>query len=162
MFQINKNKQGFTFAELMLVILILGILSAIAIPLYAVSLNKYRKSDCKNQIVIIEGHVQYVMNGMQDNGALIKEMDMTEGALHGTGDDKYWIITASYTPTIGNMRTEHLKKSRFKDVSFATLFSNSEIPVCPFDKEGTAGYRIYGDGHVECNCENCPNYNNGE
>lgn len=158
MYRLLKTKKGFTIVELMMVVIILGIVTAVVIPLAKTVIEKQKMKDCNNQIIIIEGHVKTVMSGMEDNGASIKSMPMAEGTLHGGEGEKYWVVSSEYSPTLGNMRGNALKKSRLKDVLFSTLFTFSEVPVCPFDKEGTAGYRIYSDGHVECNCADCPNY----
>lgn len=158
MYRLLKTKRAFTIVELMIVVLLLGILTAVAIPLAGSVIKNQKTKDCKNQIVIIEGHVKTVMSGMEDNGKSIKTMSIEEGVFHGAEGERYWIISSEYSPTLGNMRGDSLKKQRLKDVLFSTLFTFSEVPVCPFDKEGTAGYRIYSDGHVECNCADCPNY----
>lgn len=158
MYKFLKTKKAFTYVELMIVVLLLGILTAVAIPLAGSVIKNQKTKDCKNQIVIIEGHVKTVMSGMEDNGASIPSMPMAEGTLHGGEGEKYWVVSREYSPTLGNMRGKDLKKSRLYDKTLSSLFVYSEVPVCPFDKEETAGYRIYADGHVECNCEECPNY----
>lgn len=171
MFAYFQSKKAFTIVELMIAVVIIGVLVTVAVPLVMFVMKNQKIKDCNNQIVIIEGNVLTVMSGMEDNGVMIKTMSMTEGTLSGPSGSKYWIVSSSYSPTIGNMRvgktenqidknqdaSDHLKKSYLDNVLFSTLFVYSEVPVCPFDNTKTAGYRIYGDGNVECNCPDCPN-----
>ncbi len=170
MYRLLRSKKAFSLIELMTVVLIMGILVAIAVPVYRVTVSKQRQKDCVNQIEVIKGNVAYVMGGLQDNGERILSIKLDAGLFMatGSGTDQYWLVKTGSMPTIAAMRygvtkndataKSHLKKSSMASVSFITLFNYSELPVCPFDKAGTAGYRIYADGSVACNCSDCPNY----
>ncbi|MEG1834608.1 MAG: type II secretion system protein [Oscillospiraceae bacterium] len=59
-----QNKKGFTLVELMIVIVIMGILVAVAIPIYgAVTKNAEKKSCLANQNIISTNLSQYQMTG---------------------------------------------------------------------------------------------------
>lgn len=74
------NKKGFTLVELMIVVVILGILVAIAVPIFgAVTKNAKRKA-CASNIRIIEGNCStYLTTGASDGGAI------TSAGLASTG-----------------------------------------------------------------------------
>lgn len=62
------SRKGFTLVELLIVITVLGILVAIAVPAFSAGLKKQRQDDCRNQRLVIETAVQQAMYGMIDNG----------------------------------------------------------------------------------------------
>ena len=78
-FNIVKSKKGFTFVELMTVVVILGILSAVAVPMFISSYNAQARKDCKNQVTVIEAQVKEAMAGMIDNGAAQYKTDPVTG-----------------------------------------------------------------------------------
>jgi type II secretion system protein G len=52
---IKRNNKGFTLVELMVVLLILGILVAIAVPIYNTSQDKAKETACDANIRTLEG-----------------------------------------------------------------------------------------------------------
>lgn len=61
MFKIKKNKKGFTLVELMVVVVIIGILVAIAIPVYNSVTNSAKEKTCvANLRTLVEASSMYL------------------------------------------------------------------------------------------------------
>lgn len=62
-----KKEEGFTLVELMVVVLIIGILVAIAIPVFNAAQDSARKSACQNNLRVLDGAVQQWLAANPDN-----------------------------------------------------------------------------------------------
>lgn len=80
--QLEADRNGFTLVELMVVVLIIGILVAIAIPVFNASRTNAQKRSCYANQRIIEGAA---MTYLADHGAM-----PTAGAV----DSASWVIPA--------------------------------------------------------------------
>jgi len=64
----KKNQKGFTLTELMVVVVIIGILAAIAVPVYRVSTQKANRSAVEANLRTIDGAItQFMAN--EESGA---------------------------------------------------------------------------------------------
>ena len=68
------SKKGFTMMEILIVVLVLGILVAVAVPIFDASLKVQRRNDCRNQKLVIQTAVKQAMYGMIDNGKRQEEI----------------------------------------------------------------------------------------
>ncbi len=64
---VNNNK-GFSLTEIMIVVTIMGILVAVAVPVYLFSAKKHKENDCKMQRTMITTTVESAMLGQFDDG----------------------------------------------------------------------------------------------
>lgn len=71
-----NNQRGFTLVELMIVVLIIGILVAIAIPVYNSTQKKAKETACKANIRMIKSAI--VQKELATEGNLPKKLNLTD------------------------------------------------------------------------------------
>lgn len=99
LYKFLNSKKGFTLTEILVVVLIMSILVAVAVPILMVSIKTQRINDCKNQCTVIETAVRQAMYGMMDNGKkqteitfVYGESDCSDDEIAGVG--KYFKLSA--------------------------------------------------------------------
>ncbi len=161
------SKKGFTLTELMVVIVVMSVLVAVAVPVFNLALDVQKRNDCQNQRKVIETAVKQAMYGMIDHGKKQEKIKLPEDQTYlkltgGTDCFTLGVLRGGYRPdTITEYRDGcaqgyYLKKKSMENVYFYTFLSNQEIPVCPFtDKNNSYYYYIDENGSVYCSCAEC-------
>lgn len=82
-----KMKQGFTLVEIMIVVLIIGLLAAIAVPNFTKARKKAQRNACIDNLRQIEGACEQIK--MEGEGTVGKDGVITIDAKQIYGSDKY-------------------------------------------------------------------------
>ncbi len=94
-------KKGFTLVEIMIVVLIIGMLAAIAIPSFVKARNNSRIKSCVNNLRQIDGaKEQWAMENNQKEGANVDQVDVEAYV------KKYPVCPAGGAYTINNVGTD--------------------------------------------------------
>jgi type IV pilus assembly protein PilA len=113
----HKDNRGFTLVELMVVVVIIGVLTAIAIPVYNKSTEKAEAEACKANLRMIDSAIQqYKMN----KGVAPTKMDDLK---------EYFLDGVPHCPS--------------KDAGDYTISETGEYSICPkghsYRDSGTTG-----------------------
>ena len=107
MFEKTKSKRGFTLAELLIVVAIIAVLVAIAIPVFTASLDKSRAAtwEANARSVHADGVVQYLTAAQQPDGeyTLSAELSgLTYNWSYDTSDDAATVAVSGtgFNPSI--------------------------------------------------------------
>ena len=133
------NKNGFTLVELMIVVVILGILVAVAVPIFSAITKNAKIKTCESNMRIIRSNLVSYMLGVSSLSGEPFEFE-------------------SYSDSGVN-----LAPILYDDDSFKNTFDNGTVPMCTSGKRNTK-YAIKATGpntfFVECKANGCPNKGN--
>lgn len=126
--KIKINKKGFSLVELMIVVVIMGILVAVAVPLYnAVTDNAERRTCQDNQRSIRSAYSRFVLS---DNGQLTNSVFKDgHNSFNGATEDPGDVFKAE----------------------FLEFFEDSQLPKCAVD-ENSYQIKINDDVDIEIVC----------
>ncbi len=79
MYRFLRSKKGFTIMELFTCIIVLGILTAVAVPIFSISVKNNKINDCRNQAQMVQTTIQEGMYGMLDNGKKQPSIPLGDG-----------------------------------------------------------------------------------
>ena len=97
-----KKKDGFTLAELLIVVAIIGVLVAISIPIFTAQLEKAREATDEANIRAAYAEVAV---GVLD-GTLNSESDLSSYTVHGTQKQERWQTVDGGVVNIGGYLLE--------------------------------------------------------
>ena len=147
MFKFLKSKKGFTLVELMIVVVIMAILVAVAVPIYNAVTENARKKTCQgNQRNIIS---QITNTAMSDPSFLKITAADTEGAnivikTNDKGDD----VAATDGINDAAVCT--------KSGAFAALFNDDNKPFCPTKNAVlTVNVKVEASGAIKVDVVSC-------
>jgi len=125
------NKKGFTLVELMIVVVILGILVAIAVPIYSAVTKNAKKKACAGNIRIMRSNLaSYVMTGGDDGGMLTTAPSQND--LYDTTKPFAKMFDNGKTPTCSNGSTADKQYTVTFDANDITKFTiKCENSGCP-------------------------------
>jgi prepilin-type N-terminal cleavage/methylation domain-containing protein len=105
----KKNQKGFTLVELMIVVAIIGILAAIAIPKFADMLEKSREGATKGNLSSINSGIALFVSDNQGQGP--QSLDTATTYIAGSGI-QYSAFIPTYMDTLPGVKATAKRKSQ--------------------------------------------------
>ncbi len=122
----NKNKKGFTLVELMIVVVIMAILVAVAVPIYGAVTRNAKEKTCASHARNLSSQMNQVMMGTVD------------------GSNPVSTLTTGILTTLSVVGDFNGGTSTVKIVDLL----QDGLPVCPCKAGNT--YQVAANGKVTC------------
>lgn len=138
------NKKGFTLIEVLVVVLIIGILAAVALPQYKKAVEKSKVSEALMNIDVIEGSMQryvlaYGYPSKYTHGAELLDIDLSGGEWIGNAYKTDNFIYGLYCWKDGCLTGVRDSKDNY---ALEVYFSSSEIYYVCYTQETDIGRYI--------------------
>ena len=111
-----KNNSGFTLIELMIVIVILAVIAAIAIPSFFAQVQKARRSDAKQALFDVAAKLEQYYADNKGYPTVANMTSLGYGGVTFTSNEGYYTIGFNGVPT-------------------ATSYSIQAVPIAPQDAD---------------------------
>ena len=129
MFKFMKSKKGFTLVELMIVVVIMAILVAVAVPIFSAVTKNAQKKTCAANIREIVSQISNHCMGGDDSGVVINETATFTIKVDATTKKAAVAVKDGTTLADGAKLTAAVVTNMFQ-----------EVPYCPVDG---AEYTVY-------------------
>ena len=152
-------KKGFTLIELLTVVLIVGILAAIATPQYRKSINRARVAEAQQALpAIYESAERWMLENAQtttNNLGNFKQLDVELKGRVSPTNSKKWLtdnFEYSFQTQKGGSPTAKIIKTGDKYNGLVVSYDGNEFACCPPSGSAKAGYctELFGDIKSQC------------
>jgi len=129
----NKNSKGFSLIELMIVVVIIGILAAVAVPAYFNHILRTRQADAYHNLLDIKAAQEMYYSMYNRYGSFANGDTFTDLLSFDIGDSKYYEYHILSASTLAFSAEAEGKFKKLKDNKI--LITDSEDPCIKVESE---------------------------